>query len=104
MTPILLMQQSPGGAGALIVNFLPIAAIVLIFYFLVIAPAGRQRKKTEAMLVALKKGDRVVTTGGIFGQVQSVDNDVVWLKIAENVKVKVAKNAVTGLVESPSNE
>jgi preprotein translocase subunit YajC len=86
----------------MIAQFLPIAAIILIFYFLVIAPANRQRKKTEAMLQALKKGDRVLTSGGLYGQVQSVENDVVWVKIADNVKVKLAKSAVTSLVEGSS--
>lgn len=86
----------------MVAQFLPIAAIILIFYFLVIAPANRQRKKTEAMLQALKKGDRVLTSGGLYGQVQSVENDVVWVKIADNVKVKLAKSAVTALVEGSS--
>ena len=89
----------------MVAQFLPIAAIILIFYFLVIAPANRQRKKTEAMLTALKKGDRVLTSGGLYGQVQSVENDVVWVKIADNVKVKLAKSAVTALVDgSPTGE
>lgn len=100
--PILLLQSA--GVGATIVNFLPIAAIILIFYFMVIAPASKQRKKTEAMLAALKKGDRVLTTGGIYGQVQGVENDVVWLKIAENVKIKVAKSAIGALVESSTGD
>lgn len=100
--PILMLQSA--GVGATIVNFLPIAAIILIFYFMVIAPASKQRKKTEAMLGALKKGDRVMTTGGIYGQVQGVENDVVWLKIAENVKIKVAKSAIGALVESSTGE
>ncbi|HUP66199.1 MAG TPA: preprotein translocase subunit YajC [Thermoanaerobaculia bacterium] len=99
MTLSIIFLQSPG-AGAMIAQFLPIAAIVLIFYFLVIAPASRQRKKTEAMLAALKKGDRVLTSGGVYGQVQSVDQDVVWLKIADNVKIKIAKSAVTTLVDA----
>ena len=104
MTSIpILVLQSPS-TGQMVAQFLPIAAIILIFYFLVIAPANRQRKKTEAMLQALKKGDRVMTTGGIYGQVQSVENDVVWLKIAENVKIKVAKSAVGALVESSTGE
>lgn len=100
--PILLLQSA--GVGATIINFLPIAAIILIFYFMVIAPASKQRKKTEAMLAALKKGDRVMTTGGIYGQVQGVENDVVWLKIAENVKIKVAKSAIGALVESSTGD
>lgn len=98
--PVLFMQSQ--GAGALIVNFLPIIAIVVIFYVLVILPASRQRKKTEAMLASLKKGDKVLTTGGVYGQVQSVDGETVYLKIAENVKIKVAKSAVTALVEGPA--
>ncbi len=100
--PILLLQGA--GMGATVINFLPIAAIILIFYFMVIAPASKQRKKTEAMLAALKKGDRVMTTGGIYGQVQGVENDVVWLKIAENVKIKVAKSAIGALVESSNGD
>ena len=82
----------------------PIVAIVGIFYLIVIAPASKQRKKTEEMLSALKKGDRVLTTGGIHGTVQGVENDVVFLKIAENVKVRVAKSAVTGVITDSSAE
>lgn len=86
-----------GGAQAFILQIVPIVAIIAIFYFLVIAPANKQRRKTEAMLGALKKGDRVVTSGGIYGTVQGVENDVVHLKIADNVKVRIAKSAVTGV-------
>ena len=56
------------------------------------------------MLSALKKGDRVITTGGIYGVVQSVEADAVILKIAENVKVKVARSAVTGILAGESGE
>lgn len=96
---IALLQSQGAGASSMIAQFLPIAAIVAIFYFLVIRPASRQRRKTEEMLTALKKGDRVVTSGGIHGQIQSVDGDIVWLKIADNVKIKVSKAAVASLVE-----
>jgi preprotein translocase subunit YajC len=96
MNAIALLQTSGGAANA-IVQFAPILAIGLVFYFLVIAPANKQRKKTQEMLSALKKGDRVVTTGGIYGTVQGVEPDAVYLKIAENVKVKVARSAISGL-------
>lgn len=89
-------------AASFIVNVLPILAIVAIFYFLVIAPASKQRKKTEAMLSALKKGDRVLTSGGIYGTVQGVESDVVHLRIAENVKVRVAKSAIASIVAGES--
>lgn len=101
MTIVALLQAS-GGAGA-IAQFLPIIAIGLVFYFLVIAPANKQRKKTQEMISALKKGDRVVTTGGIYGTIQGVEPDAVYLKIAENVKVKVARSAVSGLVSGETS-
>lgn len=91
------LLQSTSGAAAFIVNALPLVAIFLVFYFLVIAPASKQRRQQQQMLGSLKKGDRVITTGGIYGTIQSVEADVVHLKIAENVKVKVSRSAISGI-------
>jgi preprotein translocase subunit YajC len=102
MSTIVLMQA--GGTGAFLVQILPIAAIFLVFYFIVIAPANKQRKKTQQMLSALKKGDRVITQGGIYGTVQGVEAEVVYLKIADNVKVKVSRSAITGVVSGETAE
>ena len=96
MNTIALLQA--GGSGAFLVQILPIAAIFLVFYFIVIAPANKQRRKTQEMLSSLKKGDQVLTSGGIYGTVQGVDADVVYLRIAENVKVKVARSAVSNVI------
>ncbi len=104
MNAIALLQGAGNSAAALFVQILPILAIGLVFYFLVIAPASKQRKKTQEMLSALKKGDRVVTSGGIYGTVQGVDADVIYLKIADNVKIKLARNAVTGIVTGETGE
>jgi preprotein translocase subunit YajC len=101
MNAIALLQTS-GGAGAALVQFAPIVAIGLVFYFLVIAPANKQRKKTQEMISSLKKGDRVITSGGIYGTVQGVEADAVYLKIAENVKIKVTRSAVSGIVTEDS--
>jgi preprotein translocase subunit YajC len=98
MFTIALLQAGGNSAAALFVQILPILAIGLVFYFLVIAPANKQRKKTQEMLSALKKGDRVLTSGGIYGTVQGVEADVVYLKIADNLKIKLARSAVTGIV------
>jgi preprotein translocase subunit YajC len=95
---MMLLLQTSGGAAALLVQVMPILAIGLVFYFLVIAPANKQRKKTQEMLGSLKKGDRVVTSGGIYGTIQGVEAEVVYLKIADNVKVKVSRSAVSGVV------
>src|SRR5947209_6077150 len=102
MNTITLLQA--GGTGAFLVQILPIAAIFLVFYFIVIAPANKQRRKTQEMLSALKKGDRVITQGGIYGTVQGVEAEVVYVKIADNVKVKVSAAAITGIVPKETAE
>ena len=106
MNTFALLLQAGGGnsTAALLVQVLPIAAIFLVFYFLVIAPANKQKRKTQEMLNSLKKGDRVVTSGGIYGTIQGVEPEVVFLKIAENVKVKVARSAVTGVLTSEGEQ
>jgi preprotein translocase subunit YajC len=96
------LLQSTGGATAAIVNFLPFVALIAVWYFLVIAPGNKQRKAQREMLSALKKGDRVITTGGIYGTIQGVEPEAVYLKIAENVKVKVARSAISGVVSGES--
>lgn len=103
MTLSLLLQTAPGpaapgGATSALQSFLPMILIVVLFYFLLLAPMRKQQKKTREMLAALKKGDRVVTSGGIYGSVASLEDTVVWLKIADTVKVKVARSAITGVV------
>ena len=104
MNAIALLQGTGNSAAALFVQILPILAIGLVFYFLVIAPASKQRKKTQEMLSSLKKGDRVATSGGIYGTVQGVEADVVYLKIADNVKIKLARSAVTSIITGETGE
>lgn len=104
MNTIALLQSPGNGIGAIAVQILPIVAIGLVFYFLVIAPAGKQRRKQEEMLGGLKKGDRVITSGGIYGTIQSVEGEVVFLKIAENVKVRVTRSAISSVVTGDAAE
>ena len=79
-------------------QFLPFVLIFGIFYFLVILPQQRQRRKTQDLLANLKTGDRVITSGGIFGTIVGFrDLNVVQLQVANQVKVEVAKSAITGL-------
>jgi preprotein translocase subunit YajC len=88
-----LQAQQPGG----IALFLPLILIMVIFYFLMIMPAQRRQKKTAQMLKELKNGDKVVTNGGIYGTIVGLETDSVQLRIAEQVKIKVARNAIAGL-------
>lgn len=102
MTILAVAQSS--GATVWLANLLPIAIIIGIFYFLVIAPANKQRKKTQQMLDALKKGDKVITSGGIHGQIQGLDSNVVYLKIADNVKIKILRSAIAGLADESARD
>lgn len=75
-----------------------IALIFIIFYFLLIRPQQKKQKEHQKLLESLSKGDRVVTSGGIYGTVIGVKENIVVLKIAEDVKIEVAKSAVTAVV------
>jgi preprotein translocase subunit YajC len=101
---IALLQAAGNSTVALFVQLLPILAIGVVFYFLVIGPANKQRRKTETMLSSLKKGDRIVTSGGIYGTVQGVEAEVVYLKIADNVKIKLARSAVASITAGTDGE
>ena len=86
--------QSPGG-GLSFSNPLFMMIIVMgIFYVLLILPQQRRQKQLRAMLSALKNGDKVVTSGGIYGTISGIDGDTVILKIADQVKIRVARSAI----------
>ncbi len=97
--PAGLAQQAGGAGGGLLGMLLPLIVIFAIFYFLLILPQSRQEKKRKAMLAALKRGDRVVTTGGLLGIVDKVEDQVVTLRLLPSeVKVKVEKGAIRGVL------
>jgi preprotein translocase subunit YajC len=84
-----------GGAGAALGSFLPLILIFAIMYFLLIRPQQKKLKEHKAMIEALRRGDQVVTQGGIVGKVTKVQEDgMVEVEIAENVKVKVIKGTI----------
>ncbi len=104
MTSYLLLAAGAQGPSPMTSLFIPMALILLIFYLLLIRPEKTKRKALEQQIEALKKGDRVVTTGGLYGEVVKTDDAAVILKLAENVKVKVAKRAIAGLEGSPEEK
>jgi preprotein translocase subunit YajC len=84
-----------GGVGNFLSNPLFMMIIVMgIFYVMLILPQQRQRKKTQAMLAALKNGDKVITSSGIYGTVNGIDGETVILKIADQVKIRIARSAI----------
>jgi len=93
-----------GGAGGAIAGFLPLIIIFVIFYFLLIRPQQKKQKEHKDMLQAIKKGDKVVTSGGIYGLVEQVGTNTVTLKIAENVKVKFGKAYIAAIRSTADEE
>ena len=90
---LLLQTQAPGS----IISFLPLILILGIFYLIVFLPARRRQKKLQDMIENLKAGDKVVTSGGIYGTIVGFKDDRIQLRIAENVKVDLSRNAITAL-------
>jgi preprotein translocase subunit YajC len=91
-----LFMQSPSQPGGLTL-FLPLILIMVIFYFLMILPAQRNRKKVSQMLNNLKNGDKVITNGGIYGTIVGLEGDAIQLRIADQVKIKISRNAIAAL-------
>jgi preprotein translocase subunit YajC len=92
----LLAQQGSPAANPW-VSFLPMIGIFVIFYFLVFWPVRKRQKALQKLIEDLKRGDRVVTNGGLYGEVAALEGPVIHLKIADNVKVKVARSSIAGL-------
>jgi preprotein translocase subunit YajC len=95
-----LMAQ---GTGA-IMQIAPIVLMFGIIYVLLFLPAQRRQKKTQEMINALKNGDKVITSGGLFGTIVGLEGDSIQLRIADQVKVKVLRSAVTGLQPESKEE
>lgn len=96
-------QAAGGAAGStdLLVSLAPMVLIFIVFWFLLIRPQQKKAKEHRAMVAALKRGDRVVTNGGIFGQVSHVADDHLMVEIADGVKVKLARDAVAAIPGRP---
>ncbi len=97
LAPLTTLAFAEGDAPSALVQFLPFIFVFAIFYFLLIAPMRKRQKALQAMIAGIKKGDRVVTNGGLYGEVVAVHDKVVILEVANNVKVRLAKSAVSGL-------
>ena len=99
MTPtIFLLAFADGAAQApMWTSLVPILLMFAIFYFLWFAPMRRRQKALERLIEGLKKGDRVVTNGGLYGEVAGLEGKTVHLKVADNVRIRVAKSAIAGL-------
>jgi len=98
----------PGGAGqgaqGLFSSLIPLILIFVIFYFLLIRPQQKRSKEHKNMIENLKKGDKVITSGGAYGVIEAVGTNTVTVKIAENVKVKFGKSYIAALRASADED
>lgn len=91
--------QQVSGLAALIASILPFAVVLGVFYFFIIRPQQQQQKAREAMLDALEKGDKVVTTGGIYGEIVELRDETMILKVADKVQLKMTRSAVAKVID-----
>ena len=84
-----------GGPEAMLLQFLPLVALVVLFYFLMIRPQQRRMKQHQAMLGGLKRGDNIVLSSGMLGKIVRVEDNIVGVEIATGVTVRVRKTMIT---------
>lgn len=99
----LLAMASPGGGGeggaSSMLSFLPLVLIFIVFWFMIIRPQKKQQDQRKTMIAALKRGDQIVTSGGLFATIKDVKNDRVVATISDGVKVEISKASINGVVE-----
>jgi preprotein translocase subunit YajC len=94
--PVFAMGSPPEGGSAWL-QLVPFVLVLAIFYFIILLPMKRKQQKVEAFLSNLKVGDRVITTGGIHGQVTRLGEQSVQVQIADKVRVEISRAAIGGL-------
>jgi len=106
--PLFALAASPDQQVSPLVQLIPFALVLAIFYFVILLPMKKKQKKVQEFLDALKVGDKVVTTGGLFGSIAKINEQVVQLQVAPNVRVDISKAAIVGyqgqapVVEAPN--
>jgi preprotein translocase subunit YajC len=97
LDPFLLAMATPQqGAPNPWLQLIPFALILGIFYFVMVLPMRKRQQKVQAFLAALKVGDRIITTGGIYGSITRVSDQSVQLQVANNVRIEVSRAAIVG--------
>ncbi len=98
--PLLLgaPEGGSGGSGQMVTTFVTFGLVILIFYFLIIRPQSKKQKETKRMLSALKKGDKVISIGGIHGTVVAVKEKSTVVKVDNNIKLEFSKSAISSIV------
>jgi preprotein translocase subunit YajC len=104
LSSIFLQAAAPAGQGSPYSSLLVIGLIFVVFYFFMIRPQNKKQKDIQKARAALKSGDRVITSGGIYGKIREVKDDSFIIEISENVRIRVEKSAVFAAGESAPAE
>jgi len=104
MTGVAWAQAGGGGAPPTLVSFLPLALVFVVFYFLLIRPQQQKAKEHKLMLTNLKKNDQIITSGGLYGRVLTLADDVVTVEIAPNVKVLISRPQIATVVTASKSD
>jgi preprotein translocase subunit YajC len=102
-----LLQAAPGtgsSSGSMVMTLVTFGAVFVIFYFLIIRPQNKKQKETQKMIAAVKKGDKVVTAGGVHATVYTVKEKTVILKVDENTKMEFSKSAIAAVEPKGGDE
>ena len=104
LLPLIIAQTDapacPPGGGSSFQMLVPMAIVFAIFYFMMIRPQRRRDKERKAMIANVKKGDRVLLTSGILGQITNIKDQALVVRIAENTKIEVVKAAISQVLEN----
>jgi len=99
MAVITPAHAAASATGSGIASLAPLVLIMVIFYFLLIRPQQKKLKQHRTLIESLKKGDQIITGGGLYGKVTDVKDDILKVDIAEGVRIKVKRDSITGLAE-----
>lgn len=95
LTTFFMMAPPDGDGGGAMINLIFLGAIFFVFYFFIIRPQSKRQKEVQRKVSEMKKGDKVVTGGGLIGVVNSIDEDTVLLEIDSGVKARFQKGSIT---------
>jgi preprotein translocase subunit YajC len=99
-----MAQSTNDGGPGLMSNVILFGSIILIFYFMIIRPQQKRAKERKKLLESVKKGDKVVTSGGMYGTVAGLDEKTVLVQIADNVKVKLDRGSIATIISESESD
>ncbi|NIP39723.1 MAG: preprotein translocase subunit YajC [Candidatus Dadabacteria bacterium] len=93
-----------GGSGSMIGGIIPFVLIFVLFYFLILRPQQKQTRERENMIKNLKRGDDVLTNGGIYGKITNINEDILSVEIAKGINIKMTRNGIASLANESQEE